>query len=231
MARTTKHVLGNQRGQIGEIVGRVVDGVQIYSAHTDAVKNPRSRKQVSHRARFAAVTTLGRSLYGAINVGFRNEAASQKLISPFNIFVKTNMASATYDASTHVASIDYEHIILSRGIAPFVGFSAVTFNEARKATATFDSYADTPGANDDDTVYLVVYIPQLDMSTLATALRSDGSVTATLPTVCGGKTAQVWGFARTSVEEPLFVENFGLTLRPGDCSNSSYIGSGTILSV
>ncbi len=229
MSKTTKNVLGNQRGQIGEIVGRVVDGVQIYSAHTDAVKNPRTPKQVAHRARFAAVTTLGQSLGGAVSLGFQNDAARQKLISPFNIFVKSNFPTTSYDSSTHVATIDYENVVISHGNAPYVGFSTVTFPEALKVTATFTTYSDSPGANDDDCVYLVVYAPALGMSFIAFADRSAGSVTATLPSVCSGETVHAWGFTRTSVTEPTRVDACGLTLQPDECSSSFYLGTGTVL--
>lgn len=60
MAKTSKNVLGDQRGRIGKVVGKVIDGVQMYSAHTDAVKNPRSEKQIAHRARFAEAIRIGK---------------------------------------------------------------------------------------------------------------------------------------------------------------------------
>ena len=43
-----------------------------------------------------------------------------------------------------------------------------------------------------------------------------------------GKTVHPWGFVRTSVEEPTVIENYGLTLRPNDCSTSAYLGTGTV---
>lgn len=207
MARTTKHVLGNQRGKIGEIVGHIVDGVQIYTAHTDAVHNPRTPKQVAHRACFTAVTGLGRSLGSSIRLGFGNEAAKHKLTSPFNIFVHRNMPTSSYDPDTHTVSVNYQEV-----------------------SAAFTPYSDTPGADDTDSVYLVVYIPDLGMSITAVASRLDGIVTATLPSVFGGRTAHVWGFVRTAVEESLFIEASGAILIPGECSSSFYLGTGTILS-
>ena len=33
MSKNSKNILGNQQGKIGNIVGRVVNGVQIYSAY------------------------------------------------------------------------------------------------------------------------------------------------------------------------------------------------------
>ena len=229
MARTTKNVLGSQRGQIGEVVGKVVDGVQIYSAHTDAIKNPRTPKQVSYRSRFAAITQLGRSLYGATKIGLRSEASRHKLNSPFNIFVKTNMPTASYDPDTRLASIDYEHVVVSTGITPYVGFSGFSFSEPLKVTATFAPYSDSPGANADDRVYLVAYLPELGFSNISFGQRSVGTVTSTLPAVCGGKVAYLWGFTRTSITDPVYVAEFGQNLQPGECSTSFYLGTGNIL--
>ena len=230
MARTTKHVLGNQRGKIGEVVGHIVDGVQIYTAHTDAVHNPRTPKQVAHRACFTAVTGLGRSLGSSIRLGFGNEAAKHKLTSPFNIFVHRNMPASSYDPDTHTVSVNYQEVSVACGTTPFVGFSSANFTEALKVSAAFTPYSDTPGADDTDSVYLVVYIPDLGMSATAVASRLDGTVTATLPSVFGGRTAHVWGFVRTSVEDSLFIEASGTLLVPGECSSSFYLGTGTILS-
>ncbi len=230
MARTTKHVLGNQRGKIGEIVGRIVDGIQIYTAHTDAVSNPRTPKQVAHRARFAAVTALGRSLGSSIRLGYGNEAARHKLTSPFNIFVHRNMSASSYDPATRTVSVNYQDVSLACGSTPIVGFSSATFSEPLKVSATFAPYSATPGADDADSVYLVVYIPDLGMSIIAVASRLDGIVTATMPSVFGNRTAHVWGFVRTAVEESLFIEASGTILIPGECSSSFYLGTGTILS-
>ena len=83
MSKTSKNVLGDQRGQIGKVVGKVVDGVQMYSAHTDSVKNPRTPKQVSHRARFSEAIRLGKAMPGALNIGLKNSAAKLRLISAF----------------------------------------------------------------------------------------------------------------------------------------------------
>lgn len=228
MAKTSKNVLGDQRGQIGKVVGRVVDGVQMYSAHTDAVRNPRTAKQVAHRARFSAVVKLGKSLSGAVNVGFKATASKRKLTSAFNIFVKENMKHITYDAETTQTTIDYDRIELAEGQTPFVSFTGVTFNEALKVTATFTGNSDIPGAREDDSVYVIVYAPSIGMAVMAFGTRADGTVTVNLPTIFGDQTVHVWGFTRTSVDEVVHVENFGIVLTPGECSVSEYVGTGTV---
>ena len=229
MSKTSKNVLGDQRGQIGKVVGKVVDGVQMYSAYTDAVRNPRTPKQIAHRARFAAAVKLGKSIKGALMVGLRETASKRKLTSAFNIFVKKNMGSITYNAETALVTIDYQHVCLAEGDTPFVGFTGVSFSEALKVTATYSPNDDIPGSRDDDSVYVVVYAPGLGMSVMAIGERSAGTVTVEVPGAYGGEVVHVWGFVKTSVEDVVQVESYGITLKPDMCSNSSYIGTGTVL--
>lgn len=229
MSKTSKNVLGDQRGRIGKVVGKVVDGVQMYSAHTDSVKNPRTPKQVAYRARFSETIQLGKAMPGAINVGLKNCAAKLKLISAFNIFVKKNIGHITYNAETEMTTVDYPHVELSEGDTPFVSFTGVTFNVALTVTASFTGNSDIPGAYEDDSVYVVVYAPAIGKSMMATGARADSSVAVVLPSVFAGETVHVWGFTKTSVEDTVRVENYGMTLTPGECSITSYIGTGTVL--
>lgn len=228
MAKTSKNVLGDQRGRIGKVVGKVIDGVQMYSAHTDAVKNPRSEKQIAHRARFAEAIKLSKAMKGVVKIGFKQTASKQKLISSSNIFVKENKPKISYNKTTGETSVDYEHIVISEGETPFVMFSGVTFPEALKVTASFNGCNDTPGALADDSVYIAVYSPTLSKCMTGIGKRSDGSVTVTLPSVWAGETVYVWGFVKTSVEEEVNIDDYGITLHPNDCSNSFYIGTGTV---
>lgn len=229
MSKTSKNVLGDQRGQIGKVVGKVVDGVQMYSAHTDAVKNPRTPKQIAHRARFAASVKLGKAMSGAVKVGFKNTAAKHKLTSAFNIFVKGCIRHTTYNAETGQTTIDYPSVELAEGDTPFVSFTGVSFNEALKVTASYSGNSDIPGADNDDSVYVVVYAPALSKSMMATGLRSAGSVTVNLPSNFAGETVHVWGFVKSSVDDVVRIDNYGITLSPGECSMSTYVGTGTVL--
>lgn len=229
MSKTSKNVLGDQRGQIGKVVGKVVDGVQMYSAHTDSVKNPRTPKQVSHRARFSEAIRLGKAMPGALNIGLKNSAAKLRLISAFNIFVKKNIWHITYNAETELTTVDYPHVEFSEGDTPFVSFTGVSFNVALTVTASFSGNSDIPGAYADDSVYMVVYAPAIGKSMMATGTRADSSVSVVLPSVFAGETVHVWGFTKSSVEDTVKVENYGITLTPGECSITSYVGTGTVL--
>lgn len=228
MSKTSKNILGDQRGRIGKVVGKVVDGVQMYSAYTDAVGNPRTEKQITHRARFAGTIAMGRAMKGAIKIGLRDMASKKRLNSPFNIFVNINMPKVSYDKTTGTVSVDYEHVVIAEGDVPVVTFQGATFTEPLSVTVNYTGNNDIPGARDDDSVYVVVYSPVLGHSIMGIGTRAAGTLTVAVPSEWSGESVQVWGFVRSSVEEVTIVESYGVTLKPGECSRSSYIGTGVV---
>lgn len=228
MAKTNKNILGDQRGKIGKIVGRVVKGEQMFSAAPGRRGSEASEKQRAHRARFSAIVKMGKPLKGALKVGMKISASKRHLQSPFNLFVNRNMQHTTYDAETGLATPDYESIILAEGVVPFVTFAAPSFTEPLQVTVGFSGNGDCPGALENDTVYVVAYCPELVQSALGLAPRSAETVSVRMPSTWSGKTVHLWGFVRTSVTMPTEIEEYGMDLVPGGCSASSYVGSGNV---
>ena len=229
MSKNSKNILGNQQGKIGNIVGRVVNGVQIYSAYGGKGHNPRTPKQVAQRTKFAATLLLSRILSGPVTLGFHQAAAGVPMTTPRHIFMKRNISCMNYDAETGIVTPNYENIVISEGRVPSVMFSAPSFSEAASVSVTFTPNTDVDaGAYGQDSVYVAVYCPMEGQCLMAKAARSTGSVTLSTPSSWTGKTVFAWGFVRTSVDSTTFVETYGLTLRPNDCSHSSYLGTGTI---
>lgn len=229
MAKTNKNILGDQRGKIGKVVGRVVEGEQIYSANPGPRGSSATPKQKEHRARFSAITRMGKPLKGAIKIGMKLSASKKHLQSPFNLFVNHNLNHTSYDAESGIATPDYESIVLSEGTVPFVTFETPTFAEHLKVAVGFNGNSDCPGALEEDAVYVVAYCPDLIQCAMGIAVRSAETVVITVPPTWSGKTIQIWGFVRTSVSEPMELENYGLDLMPGACSITSYVGSGVVV--
>jgi hypothetical protein len=226
MAKTNKNILGDQRGKIGKVVGRVVEGEQMYSSAPGPRGSEGTAKQKEHRARFSAITRMGKPLKGAIKIGMKVSASKKHLQSPFNLFVNRNLQHTTYNAETGLATPDYEAIILSEGDIPFVTFAEPTFTEPQTITITFNGNSDCPGAMEEDIIYGVAYCPDLVQSAMGTAVRSAETLTITVPKTWTGKTIHIWGFAKTSVTRVIEIENYGMVLVPDACSVSAYVGSG-----
>ena len=138
MSKTSKNILGDQRGKIGKVVGRVLEGEQMYSAAPGPRGSHATPKQKEHRARFSAVVKMGKPLKGAIKIGMKESASKKHLQSPFNLFVTHNLRHTTYDDVTGLAVPDYEAIVLSEGVIPFVSFEAPSFADPLKVTVAFN---------------------------------------------------------------------------------------------
>ena len=143
MAKTSKNILGDQSGKIGKVVGRVVNGVQLYSAYNNHNSNPRTPKQLAARARFKAVMRIAKPLNGVINIGLRLAAAGIPMTSPSNIFTRRNNRLMQYDAESGVATPDYENLILSEGRTPYVDFGTASFAEAKTVKVPVSSSLDS----------------------------------------------------------------------------------------
>ena len=63
---------------------------------------------------------------------------------------------------------------------------------------------------------------------IGTGTRAGASVTVNFPASWAGTTVQVWGFVCTRVEEPTLISEYGLRLKPYECSRSEYIGEGEV---
>lgn len=228
MSKNSKNILGNQQGRIGNIVGRVVNGVQLYSAYGGKGHNPRTPKQMAQRARFSATTLLANILGGPASIGFYQTAAGRPMTSPRNIFVMRNISCMQHNAETGIVTPDYEHIAVSEGRVPSVVFAAPSFEVANSIGVTFTPNVDVEaGAFSQDSVYVAAYCPDEGQCLMAKVTRASGEATFSVPQWTG-KTVHLWGFVRTSVDSPTPIESYGLTLRPHDCSNSLYLGSGTV---
>lgn len=229
MAKTSKNILGDQQGKIGKVVGRVVNGVQLYSALSGGGHDAHTPKQLAQRARFSAISHLACCLSGAIKVGYRRASSGVPLTSARNIFVKRNIQHVTYDMETGVVTTDLEHIVLSDGNVPDVTFASPSFAEAGKVVVTFTPNVDADaGAFSDDDVYAVVYCTDEKAGMMMKAPRSSGSITLNVPSEWTGKDVVVWAFVKTSVSVVTQIDTYGLTLYPYACSKSHHLGSGTI---
>ena len=207
----------------------MVNGVQLYSAHNSHNSNPRTPKQLAARARFSAVMQLARTLNGVINIGLRLSAAAKPLTSPTNIFTKRNNKLMLYDADSGYATPDYEHLILSEGRTPCVEFSNTSFSEPRSIQVSITSPLTSEfGAYDNDTVYMAVLCPDREECVIGAAKRSDTLLSVSVPPSWVGKDVHIWGFTKTSIDDTILVESIGIRLHSGECSSTSYIGTGTI---
>ncbi len=222
MARTDYNVLGRQSGKIGNVVGMVRKGVQLYRAYTNkyALKETEAARII--RARFALIGSMAASFKVATRIGLSK--AVGPLQTPSNLFVKLNWGAVTATDPESV-DVDYDAIKVSQGRCPWVSFNTPSFAEEAEVSVTFDTGNSVTGASADDKVYLFVYQPDTDMGVLSLPVaRGTGSVTVALPAIWSGMKVHLYGFAVSAGSE----DEMGVIIEKGTPSLSAYVGTGTV---
>lgn len=225
MARTTKNVLGNQSGRIGQVVGMITDGVQLYRSYTDRVRNPRTVAQQLTRAKLGEFSLVARGFKSAIALGFKN--SRKPLESVQNVFIRKNQSAMSGDTPSEVA-FDYSQAKLSEGNAVMPGFGSIRADEALTIDVTFVPNSDIPGASVRDKVYVCLFQSDTKASVLSLGtLRSAGSVSISVPSGWSGMRVHGYGFVVAA--EDVFDTNGVKLTSAGECSATAYLGSATIV--
>ena len=220
MANTDFNVLGRQSGKIGEVVGMVRKGHQLYRGYTSKVRVSQSLASQQARATFRQLTALARAFKAAARLGFAHSLGNT-LRTTSNIFTMRNKGVVTATSPSSL-TVDYGAILVSEGSCPWVEFGTPSFVEEAEVSVTFQTSSDMPGVSASDKVYLFVYQPDSNLGVLSLPVsRSTGSCTVAVPEIWSGMKVHVYGFAVSagSTDE---------TVVAGTPSPSFYIGNGTI---
>lgn len=216
-----KGILGAQYGKIGPVVGRKFREENVYSAYQKNVFNPRSEAQTHHRNRFRHLSTLSHDMACGAIFGFRTAAKGTNL-SPRNLFQKTNWPCVT--ATGAGTTIDFTGIQVSKGGLSAVNFSQATFDIPLSVVVEFEEFGAPCQRTANDKAFVYVYCPDAKQGVLSAATNLDeGKVTINVPSLWTGMRVHAWGFVRN--EGPANVEK---DIPAGECSSSTYCGSGSI---
>ena len=215
MGKINQGILDGFSGKVGTVVGYKVHGKKVMRAYVDKVKDPRTAKQMDARLRFKTLAALAVGFLTASKTGLERIAASWRH-TVANAFMRINQGAVT--VADGVAEVDLSALVCSVGALPQVGFGQADYTEPLTAKVDFAPNSDTPGAADEDEVYLFVYEPSSGQGMLsAPAQRSTGTVEVNLPSTWSGVEVHVYGFALGKGRD-----------NDGKHSNSAYIGSGIV---
>lgn len=225
MARTTKNVLGNQSGRIGQVVGMITDGVQLYRSYTDRVRNPRTKAQQLTRAKLGEFSLIARGFKSAIALGFKN--SRKPLESVQNVFIRKNQSAMVGDTPSEIM-FDYTQAKISEGAAVMAGFGSIRADEALTVDETFVPNSDIPGASSKDKVYMCLFQPDTKACVLSMGvLRSAGTISISVPSGWSGMKVHGYGFVVAA--EDVYDTNGVKLTSAGECSVTAYLGSATIV--
>ncbi len=223
MSKNAKGVLGQQVGKVGPVVARKFRSLDVYSAYQPKVKNPRTSKQQLNRLRFATISRIAHGFGCAVRLGF-GAAVSGTKESMRNRFTKINIPFVTADGPDS-ADVDYTAFVVAQGGLCPVHFNSPMFDTPNSVEVQFDEMnANACQKTANDKVYVVVYSPDANLAVVGEGVeRSAKSVKVQVPSNWNGTKVQVYGFVRNDGEANL---EFGIAA--GECSDSQYIGSGSI---
>lgn len=218
MGKYKQGILGPFMGKVGQVIGRVWNGIYYMAAVPSAVKNPNTNLQRRVRARFAKLGRMAQQFRSAILLGFKGV----KKMTVYDRFVQLNWPQVTAIGPDSV-EVNYGMLQCAQGKLAGIVFGAVDYGETQHLTisvAMDGTSGSGMGADADDDVYLFAYCPDLEIGTLSAPVkRSATAVTLSLPNNWDGQTVHVYGFARSSAAN---------AMGPDICSDSAYCGSGEI---
>ena len=226
MSKNYSGYMGPQIGKLGPAVGFKWKNKNVFRAYNPWPKNPNTQKQQDARQIFGAMASLSRLMSTAINFGFKFQADAEGTTTR-GLFMKKNKGVITFPSGTK--TIDYSSIKVAEGSLTSPLFGSPDFDTPEQIDISYDSQLIGPATKDDEIIILVVNTDR-DLAIIKKGTRGTGSssMTITVPATWGGAHVQVYGFARATVEEPTFIEDYNGNIYPGQPSDSSYLGTGTI---
>ena len=226
MSKNSGGFMGTQIGKLGPIIASLWKGRNVYRAYNPFVRDANTPKQQLNRAIFKTVAQLAAILSTAINHGYAY-AADQEHNIPRALFTRDNY-HFFHASSPDSVSVDYPDLILARGSMHTPHFGTPSFVSSSRIVIPFDRTL-IGAATDSDLICVTVYCPDTRECVFdKSAKRSDGSAVVDVPAHWSGKKVHLWGFAMANVDQPTFLPNLNGYIYPGQCSNSTYVGTGNI---
>lgn len=205
----------NGRNKVGNLVGYVVKGKQLFRAYQSNVANPRTSAQTLQRAKFSLVSQTGLVFRSIVKYGLKGYARSRQS-TELNAFFHLNYPKVTGTTPSNI-QLDPEHLILAKGTryAAEMSDTIDASSEPNTVEMVVISAASPMPDEAEDTLYGVLYNAELGEALLsAPGTRSDVKITFTTPRKWLGN--EVYGYV------------FCVSPDGASQSNSVYVGHATI---
>lgn len=155
MGKANQGVFGSFYNKVGNVVGRVRKGEQIYSIYQPKVANPKTDAQKAARKSFTLISKLSSAVDGVIPTSFKS--AMTKGQTAYNAFFKENYSKALTGNYPGI-TIDYTKVVVGKGVTTNVSNPTKSYDDA----AIEFSWSDNSGtgkAKGGDRVFAVLFNP------------------------------------------------------------------------
>lgn len=208
MGKAFGGVFANWTKKVGNVVGRVVNGENIYSIYQPNVSNPNTLLQQKQRYNFTLIVKLGSAVLGAINTGYKKIAQRGRVIGEF---ISKNITNVT--GTWPNVTVDFSKIIMAQGslALPYNPSASVNGNEVDI------SWTDNSGEGEaypDDFAAVVLYNKDKEIATydVQASERATGSATFNVPATWSGDKAECYLFMsnKDNVSNSVFLGELSL---------------------
>lgn len=212
MGKANQGVFGSFRGKVGNVVGRVLQGQQVYAIYQPSVANPQTPAQIAQRAKFKKASEFFSSINSALRVGFANLDGYDKG-NPYSAALGYNLTKTnaiTYMAG--VADVKLNQVVISQGIVgkPYNCAFSVTANDVDV------TWTDTSGISGDlstDMLSVLIYHEDSGQSVFEPRMWARNARTASIsfPSTWTTGNIHCWAFmSRGNLSSPQFYQSFPL---------------------
>lgn len=237
-------IFNSGTGKIGNMVGYVRGGIQMFRAYQPVVNNPKTARQTLSREKLAVASDLSRALGRALRIGFGNFASSR--VSARNIFTKEIIpvgAGVIEGTSWDNVSVDYEKLPISKGNLPvgecsFGELDCTTPSRVKvsleEATHAYGTNHVSTGDEVDVTLNIVILNTVKNETILNTVMyytKATGTwhplteIVTNVPQVWAGEQVQVYAFLKQHPDAINGIAGSTAPYRyPGEAGETYYVG-------
>ncbi len=194
MSKVNSFAYGEVSGKFGNTVGAVDKKGRTTMREYRAPGDPKTESQVSQRTKFGFINTELSFMQRMFKTTYVSYITKEDLRKASWMAVK-NSVTGTYPDFT----IDYTRLVIAKGSLPRLGQVSVTVG----ANGTIDMTWDTTlflGVDPTDKVKIVFNDPDMKSWFISddNTIRSDGSMTVTIPQSWSGLKVHCWVYAVSS---------------------------------
>ena len=195
MGKAFQGVYGSFVNKVGNVVGRVKQGVQIYSIYQPSVANPRTPEQVANRSKFGTLTAFVSKILAGVKVGFQ-KLDGYRYGTAFSSCVGYNLKNGVVAPDGQGGyEIDYSKVAVSEGQLD----NAFNLQGSVDSNTLSLTWADNSGMGNalaTDVLNVVVFNKNKNAAIFneGTAARSERTASVTIPTAWNSDNVEVWSF-------------------------------------
>lgn len=191
MGKANQGVFGNFSGKVGNVVGRVRDGRNVYAIYQPVVNNPQTISQMRNRQQLQLIAQFCSRCLGFIQKGF-GDLDGYKYGSAYSSCVGKNLKEAGAISGTYPnQAVAFDKVLLAYGSLDNPYTPTATAENGELSVGWTDN-SGLGNAEESDEVMLLAYNSSKHQSVynLNAAHRSERSATLTLPATWSGDSVE-----------------------------------------